>query len=77
MTTLPDVYGMQGTGYLQHHVITIVLLSYHRDHSSLPNEIHRGQIVLSEILHASNEGGLAVIETIHCLRTRLDVRLIT
>ena len=69
---------LAGTGYLRHHVITIVLLLYHRDHSSLPNEIHgEVQTVLSELLHASNEGGSAVIETIHRLGTRLDVGINT
>jgi hypothetical protein len=66
-----------GAFYLR-HVPTILLLSNHCDHSLLPNDIHvEAQRVLSDILHASNESGWAVIQTIHRLEARLEVSHIT
>ena len=60
------------------HMNTIIFLSYHHNYSTLPNDIHiEVQCVLSDILHASNESGVAVIETILRLETRLEVSHIT
>src|SRR5258705_1350930 len=61
-------------GCFQRHIHTIFLISAHHDHILLPSDTHAEmKHVLSEILGASNDGGLAVVEAIHRLKTRLDV----
>jgi hypothetical protein len=66
-----------GDPHFQHMNMNI-FLSYHHNYSTLPNDIHiEIQRGLSHILHASNESGVAVIETILRLETRLEVSHIT
>ena len=59
------------TDYLWHHIQTILLLLLHHDH--IPLIQTEAQCILSEISDASENGGLALIESIHYLKTDLDV----
>lgn len=55
-------------GCFQRHIHTIFLLSAHHDCIPLPSDTHAEmKHILLEILGASNDGGLAVVEAIHCL----------
>ena len=59
------------TGYVQHHVQTIVLLLLNQNR--IPLIRTEARRVLSEISDASDSGGLALIESIRHLKMDLDV----